>query len=77
MLWLDAVLDRLGIETTDVCGHSYGGWIGLGYALHAPARVNRLVLLDPTQCFAGFRPPISFMPCHYSPGPARNGNAAS
>ncbi|MFJ9691886.1 alpha/beta fold hydrolase [Kitasatospora sp. NPDC101183] len=54
--WLDAVLDRLGVEEADLCGHSYGGWIALTYALHAPGRVRRLALLDPTQCFAGFRP---------------------
>ncbi|MFF1904016.1 alpha/beta fold hydrolase [Kitasatospora sp. NPDC058218] len=54
--WLDAVLDRLDVPEADFCGHSYGGWIALEYALHAPARVGRLALLDPTQCFAGFRP---------------------
>lgn len=54
--WLDAVLDRLGVPEADVCGHSYGGWIALRYALQRPARVGRLALLDPTQCFAGFRP---------------------
>ncbi|MFE2724804.1 alpha/beta fold hydrolase [Kitasatospora sp. NPDC059327] len=54
--WLDAVLDRLDVPEADFCGHSYGGWIALEYALHAPSRVGRLALLDPTQCFAGFRP---------------------
>ncbi|WP_082119325.1 alpha/beta fold hydrolase [Saccharothrix sp. ST-888] len=54
--WLDSVLDRLGLATTAMVGHSYGGWMALGYALHAPHRVTRLALLDPTQCFAGFRP---------------------
>ncbi|MEU9045423.1 MULTISPECIES: alpha/beta hydrolase [unclassified Kitasatospora] len=54
--WLDAVLDELGVPEADFCGHSYGGWIALEYALHAPARVGRLALLDPTQCFAGYRP---------------------
>ncbi|MEU3570652.1 alpha/beta hydrolase [Kitasatospora sp. NPDC036755] len=54
--WLDAVLDELDIREADFCGHSYGGWIALEYALHAPARVGRLALLDPTQCFAGYRP---------------------
>ncbi|MEU6316143.1 alpha/beta fold hydrolase [Streptomyces sp. NPDC047009] len=53
--WLDAVLDGLGIGSTAVAGHSYGGWIALHYALHAPDRVARLALLDPTGCFAGFR----------------------
>ncbi|MEV0420078.1 alpha/beta fold hydrolase [Streptosporangium canum] len=53
--WLDGVLDGLGIDSAAVCGHSYGGWIALTYGLHAPQRVRRLVLLDPTQCFGGFR----------------------
>ncbi len=53
--WLDGVLDGLGLARTDLCGHSYGGWIALTYALRAPQRVRKLVLLDPTQCFAGFR----------------------
>ncbi|MFH8384421.1 alpha/beta fold hydrolase [Kitasatospora sp. NPDC018058] len=54
--WLDAVLDQLGVPEADFCAHSYGAWITLQYALHAPTRVGRLALLDPTQCFTGFRP---------------------
>jgi pimeloyl-ACP methyl ester carboxylesterase len=50
--WLDQVLDGLGIRSASVVGHSYGAWIALRYALDAPARLNRLVLLDPTACFA-------------------------
>ncbi|MFI1563292.1 alpha/beta fold hydrolase [Streptomyces sp. NPDC020490] len=53
--WLDAVLDGLGVRETDLAGHSYGAWIALHHALAAPARVRRLALLDPTQCFAGYR----------------------
>ncbi|WP_229895952.1 alpha/beta fold hydrolase [Streptomyces cinerochromogenes] len=56
MAWLDAVLDGLDVSRTHLLGHSYGGWIALTYALHAPRRVDRLVLLDPTQCFAHYRP---------------------
>ncbi|MFK3733834.1 alpha/beta fold hydrolase [Streptomyces sp. NPDC088090] len=51
--WLDAVLDGLGLAQTRLCGHSYGAAIALNYALHAPRRVSRLALLDPTHCFAG------------------------
>jgi pimeloyl-ACP methyl ester carboxylesterase len=29
-----------------VRGHSYGGWLSLAYAAHAPQRVSRLALLD-------------------------------
>ncbi|MCX5413048.1 alpha/beta fold hydrolase [Streptomyces sp. NBC_00059] len=54
--WLDAVLDGLNVPSAALCGHSYGGWIALRYALHAPRRVSRLVLVDPTGCFGGFSP---------------------
>ncbi|THA60277.1 alpha/beta hydrolase [Streptomyces sp. A0958] len=54
--WRDALLDGLGADSTALCGHSYGGWIALHYALRAPHRLRKLVLLDPTGCFAGFRP---------------------
>ncbi|MEW2485647.1 alpha/beta hydrolase [Streptomyces sp. NPDC048411] len=54
--WLDAVLDALNIASAALCGHSYGAWIALHYTLHAPDRVRKLILVDPTQCFAGYRP---------------------
>ncbi|GGV97168.1 carboxylesterase [Streptomyces gelaticus] len=54
--WLDGVLDALGADRAALGGHSYGAWIALHYALHAPHRVSELVLMDPTQCFAGYRP---------------------
>lgn len=54
--WLDAVHDALGLEGIRLCGHSYGAWIALNYALHAPGRVAKLALLDPTSCFTGMSP---------------------
>ncbi|GAA1149832.1 alpha/beta fold hydrolase [Streptomyces hebeiensis] len=59
--WLDAVLDGLDRSTgpagpVELAGHSYGAWIAAHYAVHAPRRLRQLVLLDPTQVFAGFRP---------------------
>ncbi|MGW5664843.1 alpha/beta fold hydrolase [Streptomyces sp. NPDC003758] len=53
--WLDEVLGELGIERAAFCGHSYGAWLSLTYALHAPQRVSGAVLLDPTRCFGGYR----------------------
>jgi pimeloyl-ACP methyl ester carboxylesterase len=50
--WLDQVLDSLAITRAALIGHSYGAWIALRYALHAPGRVSRLVLLDPTDTLA-------------------------
>lgn len=55
MDWLDCLLDSLGVERVVLCGHSYGGWLALSYALHAPRRVSRLALLDPSECFTGMR----------------------
>ena len=54
--WLDAVLDHLGVNASAVVGHSYGAMIALAYALHGSRRVESLVLLDPTSCFAGMSP---------------------
>ncbi|QFU87608.1 alpha/beta fold hydrolase [Amycolatopsis sp. YIM 10] len=54
--WLDSLFRHFRLSGAGVCGHSYGGWLALAYALRAPARVEKLALLDPTQCFAGFRP---------------------
>ncbi|HEU4404074.1 MAG TPA: alpha/beta hydrolase [Polyangiaceae bacterium] len=53
MQWLDEVFAGLGLYLAKLCGHSYGGWVALNYAMHAPQRVSRLALLDPTDCFAG------------------------
>jgi pimeloyl-ACP methyl ester carboxylesterase len=70
--WLDALLDGLGIEQTALAGHSYGAWIALHYAL-ASARVSRLALVDPTGCFAGYRPGylLRALPALLAPSPAR------
>ncbi len=39
-------LDVLGLETIDLVGHSFGGWIGLYMALDQPERIAKLVLAD-------------------------------
>ncbi len=53
MAWLDGVLAAVSLPSAAFCGHSYGAWLALNYALHAPSKVEKLALLDPTECFAG------------------------
>ena len=44
---LDALLDSLGIEGAVLVGQSMGGGVALHYTLRHPARVRRLVLINP------------------------------
>jgi pimeloyl-ACP methyl ester carboxylesterase len=57
MDWLTGVLDGLRVDRPLLVGHSYGAWIALTYTLRNPARVGRLALIDPTDCFTGLRLP--------------------
>jgi pimeloyl-ACP methyl ester carboxylesterase len=50
--WCIALLDRLGVETCDLVGHSNGGRIGIVMAATYPGRVRRMVLAGS----AGIRP---------------------
>jgi pimeloyl-ACP methyl ester carboxylesterase len=46
-LWLDDVIEGLGIERAAVVGASLGGWLAVDYATRRPHRVERLALLCP------------------------------
>jgi pimeloyl-ACP methyl ester carboxylesterase len=48
--WLEQVFDMLHIEQAHVAGMSFGGWLAVKLAIHAPERVRALSLLAP----AGF-----------------------
>lgn len=47
MVWLGETLDKLEIENAAFAGHSFGGWMSLHFALHAPHKVNKLALSAP------------------------------
>ena len=44
--WLTATLDGLHVDRIFLVGMSFGGWLALNYALAAPERVQKLVLLS-------------------------------
>lgn len=39
-------LDAVEVNTVDLVGHSFGGWVALYMAVEQPQRVSRLVLVD-------------------------------
>lgn len=43
----DLLLDHLGVSQASLVGNSLGGYIAWNYALAKPARVHKLVLIDP------------------------------
>ena len=45
--WLTATLDGLHLERVSLVGMSFGGWLALRYAVAAPERLQKLVLLSP------------------------------
>jgi len=47
VLWLDDVMDALGLVSVSLAGVSLGGRLALDYATRRPDRVDRLVLLNP------------------------------
>ncbi|OHV44528.1 alpha/beta fold hydrolase [Pseudofrankia sp. BMG5.36] len=46
-VWLDQTLAGLDIDRAHLIGHSYGGWLALNQALHAPDRLVSVTALDP------------------------------
>jgi len=74
MDWLSGVLDALHVERALLAGHSYGSWTALTYAIRNPARVRKLALIDPTECFVGLKPSyvLRALPVLLRPSPARN-----
>jgi pimeloyl-ACP methyl ester carboxylesterase len=46
-LWLDDVLDEMGVDAPALVGVSLGGWLATDYAIRRPGRVERLALRAP------------------------------
>jgi pimeloyl-ACP methyl ester carboxylesterase len=52
-VWLAETLDGLHLDRVFLIGQSYGAWLALNFAMAAPGRVQKLVLLSPG---GGFMP---------------------
>jgi len=55
--WLAGVLEGLGVPRVSFVGSSFGGWLAINFALQAPARVDKLVLLAPAASLLPFSLP--------------------
>ena len=54
--WLAELVAALGVGTVHLVGHSAGAHLALSTGLEGSPAPASLSLLDPTACFAGFRP---------------------
>ncbi|MET7990910.1 alpha/beta hydrolase [Amycolatopsis sp. NPDC005232] len=57
---LDDVLTALGLREVHLVGGSTGGWHAVNQAIHAPARLAAISLLDPTTVSAKFSPAVQW-----------------
>ncbi len=46
VLWIDDILDQLGIDKTNIAGVSHGGYLSQLYTLKRPGRVNRTLCIS-------------------------------
>jgi pimeloyl-ACP methyl ester carboxylesterase len=56
-----ALMDELGLDRTDIIGHSLGGRVTLEVVLHAPERFDRAVLMTPSLAWLRERPWAPFL----------------
>jgi pimeloyl-ACP methyl ester carboxylesterase len=51
-----ALMDAIGLERTDIVGHSLGGRVTLEVVMHAPERFGRAILMTPSLAWLRERP---------------------
>jgi pimeloyl-ACP methyl ester carboxylesterase len=56
-----ALMDALGLEQTDIVGHSLGGRVTLEVVMHAPERFRKAVLMTPSLAWLRERPWAPFL----------------
>ena len=55
-VWMNELLDGLGLERASIVGNSYGGFLAFNQASLAPGRVERVVAISPPGVFVSFAP---------------------
>lgn len=45
--WLSETLNKLNLSSVYLAGMSFGGWLGINFALAEPERVRKLILISP------------------------------
>jgi pimeloyl-ACP methyl ester carboxylesterase len=58
--WLDEVIIDLKINQLYLGGMSFGGWLAARYAIYAPHRVAKLIMIDPAATFIPFNAEFYF-----------------
>jgi pimeloyl-ACP methyl ester carboxylesterase len=61
--WMSDLFDGLQIESADMVGNSFGGFLTLNTILHLPERVNKAVLISPAATFV----PMPAWSLHFIP----------
>jgi pimeloyl-ACP methyl ester carboxylesterase len=61
--WMIDLFEGLKIESTNIVGNSFGGFLALNTAYHLPDRVRRVVLISPAATFV----PIPAWTRHFMP----------
>lgn len=65
-LWMNQLLDVMGIAKAIFIGHSMGGWFCSNYAVRHPEKIKQLILLAPVASFL----PVPFMKLLFNVYPA-------
>ena len=53
--WLISVIDKLKIDKFSIMGLSYGSYLSMNLAVHEPQRIEKLIIISPTESITKIR----------------------
>ncbi len=59
-IWLINVIDRLKIDKFSIMGTSYGSFLSMNLAIYEPQRIEKLIIISPTQSITKFQKEMWF-----------------